>query len=182
MADAPRRTPAERLIRAVPWLALGLGILVFYWVEASLRTTPWVFTDELQWTQLSRAIAATGHAARRGQPTSFASLYSYLIAPAWWFHSTATAYAAIKYLNAVVMCLAVVPTYLLARLLVARRAAVAVALLSIAIPAMTYAASIVPSRSPISGSCSRPGSRFGRWPRRPGAPSCSRSGAQPWGR
>ena len=109
-----------------------------------VRKTPWLFTDELEWSQLSRAIATTGHAARRGEPHSFESLYSFLIAPAWWIHSTADAYAAIKDLNAVVMCLAAVPTYLLARMLLARRPAVVVALLSIAIPAMSYASSIVP--------------------------------------
>ncbi len=74
--------------------ALVLGILVFYGIEASLRRTPWLFTDELEWTQLSRAIASTGHAARRTEPHPFESFYSFLIAPAWWIHSTASAYAA----------------------------------------------------------------------------------------
>ena len=103
-----------------------------------------MFTDELEWTQLSRAIAATGHAARRGQPIFFKSLYSYLIAPAWWIHSTAAAYSAIKGLNAVVMCLAALPAYRLARLLPGRAAAAAVAVGTIAIPAMSYATSVVP--------------------------------------
>src|SRR5690349_9520786 len=135
---------AQRLWRALPWAGLALVILIFYWVEASLRKTPWLFTDELEWSQLSRAIASTGHAARRGDPHSFESLYSFLIAPAWWIHSTAAAYAAIKYLNAVVMCLTALPAYGIARTLLERRAAVVVALLSIAIPAMSYATSIVP--------------------------------------
>ena len=132
------------IARYAPGRRSVLGILVFYWVEASLRRTPWLFTDELEWTQLSRAIAGTGHAARRGEPHSFESLYSFLIAPAWWIHSTSAAYAAVKYINAVVMCLTAVPAYLLARMLVSRRWALAVALLSIAIPAMGYATSIVP--------------------------------------
>ena len=34
----------------------------------AVRKTPRVFTDELQWAQLSRGIAETGHAARRGEP------------------------------------------------------------------------------------------------------------------
>ena len=50
----------------------------------------------------------------------------------------------VKSINAVVMCLTAVPAYLLARMLVSRSWAVAVALLSIAIPAMGYATSIVP--------------------------------------
>ena len=143
-AEAARAGALGRLTRAFPWVGLVLAVLIFYWVEASLRKSPWLFTDELEWSQLSRAIASTGEAARRGQPHSFESLYSYLIAPAWWLHSTAAAYAAIKYLDAVVMCLAAVPTYLLARMLVPRGSAVVVALLSIAIPAMSYATSIVP--------------------------------------
>jgi hypothetical protein len=123
---------------------LGLFVLVFFLVEASLRKTPWLFTDELEWSQLSRAIASTGHAARRGEPHSFESIYAFLIAPAWWIHSTSTAYSAIKDLNTVVMALAAVPTYFLGRMLLSRRVALVVALLSIAIPAMAYATSIVP--------------------------------------
>jgi len=46
--------------------------------------------------------------------------------------------------NAIVMSLAAIPTYFLARMFVTRRSAVAVAVLSIAIPGMSYAASIVP--------------------------------------
>jgi hypothetical protein len=130
--------------RILVLVGLGFVVLVFYFVEASLRKTPWLFTDELEWSQLSRAIASTGHAARRTQAHSFESFYSFLIAPFWWIHSTATAYAAIKYVNAVVMSLTVVPVYLLARMLLSRRASLVVALLSIAIPAMAYATSIVP--------------------------------------
>ncbi len=121
-----------------------MGTLAFYWIEAASRKMPWLFTDELEWTQLSRAIASTGHAARRGQAHSFESLYAYLIAPAWWLPSTASAYDAVKYLNAVVMCGAAIPTFLLARMLVSRRAAMVVALLSISIPAMSYATFVVP--------------------------------------
>ena len=138
------RPLGARAITAAPALGAVLVVVVFYFVEAALRKTPWVFTDELEWTQISRAIASSGHAARRGQPVFFKSLYAYLIAPAWWVHSTATAYALIKGLNSVVMCLTAVPTYLLARMLLPRRAAVAVAALTIAIPAMSYAASIIP--------------------------------------
>ena len=48
---------------------------------AGPRKTPWIFTDELEWTQISRSIASTGHAARRGDPIYFKSLYAYVIAP-----------------------------------------------------------------------------------------------------
>ena len=138
------RTIVDRLLARFPLIALIFAIVIFYAVEAWMRKMPWDFTDELEWTQISRSIAATGHAARRGQPIGFKSLYAFVIAPFWWIHSTATAYAAIKYANALIMSLAAIPTYLLARMLVTRRSAVAVAVLSIAIPAMGYATFILP--------------------------------------
>ena len=61
------------LLAAFPVLVLALVIFVFYAVEAWSRKTPWIFTDELEWTQISRSIAATGHAARRGDPPSTSS-------------------------------------------------------------------------------------------------------------
>ncbi len=145
--SAARQAKRRRSINPAQVVALaGLGFVIFafYGIEASLRKTPWLFTDELEWSQLSRAIATTGHAARRGEPHSFDSLYSFLIAPAWWMHSTANAYETIKLLNVVVMCLTVVPVYLLARMLLSRAVSLVVALLSIAIPAMAYTSSIVP--------------------------------------
>ena len=116
-----------------------------------------MFTDELEWSQISRSIASTGHAARRGEPIFFKSLYAFVIAPFWWIHSTATAYAAIKYVNAVVMTLAAVPTYLLARMLVTRRAAIVVAVLAVAVPGMAYVTTLVPRCSPIPGTRSARG-------------------------
>src|SRR6476646_5336093 len=115
-AEPKRRSVVDRLLAAFPIVAILLVVLAFYAVEAWSRKTPWVFSDELEWTQLSRSIADTGEAARRGDPIYFKSLYSYVIAPFWWIHSTAAAYSAIKYANAVIMTLAAIPTYLLARM------------------------------------------------------------------
>jgi len=138
------RTLVDRLLAAVPIAGIALLVLTFYGIEAWTRKTPWLFTDEVEWTQISRAIASTGHAARRGEPVFFKSFYAYLIAPFWWIHSTHTAYTAIKFANAVIMSLAAVPTYFLARLLVSRRGALVAAVLAIAIPGMSYAATIIP--------------------------------------
>jgi hypothetical protein len=146
--DVARRAPAShRLDRAfalIPVAIVALMVFVFYAVEAWTRRTPWVFTDELEWSQISRAIETTGHAARRGQPLYFKSLYAYWLAPFWVIHSTGTAYAAIKYADAILMPLAAIPTYFLSKMLVSRRAAFAVAVLSICIPAMSYASFIEP--------------------------------------
>jgi hypothetical protein len=135
---------APRAPRFVAVAGVASAILTLYFIEAWLRKTPWVFTDELEWTQISRSIATTGHAARRGEAVNFKSLYPYVLAPWWWIHSTAAAYAAIKYANAVLMALAAVPTYLLARMVISQRAAAMVAALSVLIPGMSYASSLIP--------------------------------------
>ena len=146
VAPPARARSSSRLAQvaaALPLLALAVAVFVFYAVEAYLRKTPWIFTDELEWSQISRAIAETGHAARRGQPISFKSVYVFLIAPFWRIHSTAGAYAAIKYVNALLMPLAAIPTYLLARSVVSRRGALVAAVLSVAVPAMSYSTTII---------------------------------------
>src|SRR5207247_525067 len=102
------------------------------------------FTDELETAQLSRAIAATGHAARRGQPHPFGSLYVFLIAPAWWLHSVLDAYSTIKYLGVALMTSVVFPAYWLARTIVSPRPALFAAAASAAIPAFLYAPMLLP--------------------------------------
>ncbi len=143
-APSAERTPLDRFLAAIPWAVAALTLLSLLFWEVALRRTPTIFTDELEWTQLSRAIAATGHAARRGHSFSFSSLYSYLIAPAWWLGATGRAYGAIKYLNAVVMALAAVPTYLVARDLVPRRVAGVAALAVLCTSAFFYAGYLLP--------------------------------------
>ena len=83
-----RTTPAERtlvdrLLAAVPLLSVFLWLAIVYMIQAWAHKTPWLFGDELELTQLSRAIADTGHAARRGEPYSFTTLWTYVLAPAW---------------------------------------------------------------------------------------------------
>ena len=78
-----RLTIADRLVVALPLASIYLWLSIVYCVEAWKRVTPWLFTDELEYTQLSRAIAATGHAARRGEPHSFRSLYVVVSSPLW---------------------------------------------------------------------------------------------------
>ncbi len=143
-AGLPARSWIDRGLAALPIFALAIVILTFYGYEAWLRKTPWLFADEDEWAQISRAIATTGHAARRGAPISFKSLYAFLIAPMWWIKNTHTAYTAIKYLDAIVMCSAALPTYFLGRMLVSKRSAFAAAVLAIAIPGMSYATFIIP--------------------------------------
>lgn len=138
------RSTLDRFLAAIPVAVVTLILLSILFWEAAARKSPTIFTDELEWAQISRAIAQTGHGARRGAPIGFKSLYAYLIAPGWWLHTTATAYAAIKYLNTVVMALTALPIYFLARLLVSRRAATIAALGTLCTSAFFYAALLLP--------------------------------------
>lgn len=137
------RSYAERLSAALPLTSVYIWLCVIYAFEAWKRSTPWLFTDELELTQLSRSIAATGHAARRGEAHSADTLYAYLTAPMWWIHDVAGAYAAIKYVDVLVMTSVVFPTYFLARMMVGRNAALFAAAGAAAIPSLAYSSYIV---------------------------------------
>ena len=123
--------------------SIYLWLSVVYAFEAWKRATPWLFTDELELTQLSRSIATTGRAARRGQPHSFRSLYTVMTAPVWLIHDVATAYAGIRYLDVFVMTSVVFPVYLLARLVVGKYPALFAAIGVGVTPALAYSSWII---------------------------------------
>jgi hypothetical protein len=142
-ARVRERTLADRILAAFPLLSVFFWLGAVYAWQAWRHGSPWLFTDELQLTQLSRGIAETGHAARRGEPHSFDTLYTYVTAPAWRLGNIHHAYNAVRYFNVVVMTATVFPAYKLARLVVGRRAALFAAAGSIAIPSVAYTGMIV---------------------------------------
>lgn len=137
------RTFADRFLAAFPLLAVFFWLCLIYGWEAWRHGSPWLFGDELELTQLSRAISDTGHAARRGQAHSFDSLYAYFIAPAWGINNVKHAYDAIKYLDVVTMTATAFPAYKIARFLVGRRAALFAATAAVVIPALAYSSMIL---------------------------------------
>ena len=91
---------------------------------------PFIMVDELIYSELARSLAAGDGLEVRGEPYLVSLIYPLLLAPVYaLFDSLPDAYAAVKVVNAVVMSLAAVPAYLLARrvlpagALAARRAA-----------------------------------------------------------
>ncbi|HEY2543594.1 MAG TPA: hypothetical protein VGH92_11140 [Gaiellaceae bacterium] len=146
---------ADRVLAATPLASVYIWLSGVYIVEAWRRSTPWLFGDELEFTQLSRSIAATGHPAERGHPHGADSVFSYLIAPYWRIHDVAAAYAAIKYFDVLVMAAAVFPTYLLARMIVGKTAALFAAAGAGAIPSLAYSSYIVeePIAYPYAALC-----------------------------
>lgn len=145
VTDAVRpRSRLDSFVAVVPVAFAALVILMIMFWEAAVRKSPTIFTDELQWAQLSSAIAHTGHAALPDKTSGFHSLYAYLIAPAWWLGSTHAAYAAIKYLDVVVMSTAAIPIYLLARRLTSPAGAAIAALGTLCTSAFYYATLLLP--------------------------------------
>ena len=136
--DLPQTAWFDRVYRALPVATLFVALLALYAWEAARHSSPWVFTDELELSQISRAIEATGHGARRGEPYFWQTLYTWLIAPAWAIRSTTLAYAFVKYIGVVTMTLTLVPTYFLARTIASPRASLFAAAATASVPALAY--------------------------------------------
>jgi len=147
-ADVPAVQPADRslsdrLFTVLPLLSVYVWLSIVYVVEVWRRFTPWLFGDELEQTQLSRAIAETGHPARRGVRFPAHSLYDYMLAPIWLIQDVSTAYPGAKYVDVLVMTSVVFPTYFLARLVCGRRASLFAAIGAGVIPALAYTGYII---------------------------------------
>jgi hypothetical protein len=154
-AAAAPRTWVDRIVAAVPLLSVFLWLCMLYAWQARNHASPWLFSDELEFSQLSRSIAETGHAARRGDPHYFDTLYVYVLAPAWRLASVGDAYAVVKYIGVFTMTAVVFPTYFLTRTIVSKPAALFSAAAAGAIPALAYAPMIVsePLSYPYAALC-----------------------------
>ena len=145
-AEAARRPRADRLalVRAVPawaWLAglVVVSTVVRYGLGRRI-VAPWIFIDELIYSELAKSFAESGRFLVRDEPTAaYGVVYPLLIAPAWaLFDAVPDAYAAAKAINALVMSLAAVPAYFLARRVLAPALSLLAAALTVAVPSMIY--------------------------------------------
>ena len=113
---------------AVParvWLAAIVVVSIAVRVALARRiVAPWIMVDEIVYSELAKSFAAHGHFLVRGVPShGYGFVYPVLIAPAWrLFGRDPDAYAAAKAINGVLMSLAAIPAYLLARRAAARAA------------------------------------------------------------
>ena len=139
----PATSARARVEGVLPLVGAYLLLATLYSWQAWRRETPTIFSDELELTQISRAIADTGEPGRRGEPYGFSSLVPWLTAPFWWLDPVATAYEALKTFQAFVMAAAVFPAYLLARRVVSVPWAYFAAVATIAAPALSYAPILV---------------------------------------
>ena len=151
MSASPSRV--DRLVGVYPLLLAYIALLIVYAWQTTRHATPWLFTDELEWANLSRGVAHHGVPQLRLENQSFSSLYEYLIAPAWWTATTSSGYATAKYINAAVMTASLFPAYALARLFVPRWSAIACGIATAAIPSLAYVGLLIPEPLAYTWAC-----------------------------
>ena len=144
------RPRSQALVRPrVPaWFWLSAIVVVSIGIRVALErrmVAPWIMIDEIVYSELAKSFAAHGSFLVRGVPShGYGFVYPIVIAPAWrLFTSIPDAYAAAKTINAVVMSLAAVPAYFLARRLLRPSFALAVAALTVAVPSMLYTGTLM---------------------------------------
>jgi 4-amino-4-deoxy-L-arabinose transferase-like glycosyltransferase len=143
-------TRTRTRIASVPiWLWLSALVVVSAGIRLALAKShpaPWIFGDELVYSNLAESVAGTGNFAFRDSPGlhGYGPGYPLLISPAYAvFDDLAHAYAAAKAINALLMSLAAIPVYLIARRMVSVWLAVAAAVLAITIPSFIYTGTIM---------------------------------------
>ncbi len=148
----PRPDFLARFLSVVPLLVVYFALAALYAWPAARRPVPTIFTDELELTQLARAIAHTGEPARRGEPYGLATLVAYVLAPVWWLGSSTASWAAAKLILVLAMTATLFPAYGLARMVVSKWYALVAASAAVAVPALAYSPILVeePLAYPLS--------------------------------
>lgn len=145
LAGAPGAAPDSGWIASIRARAAPLAVTLFALVcivirihQAGKVATPFLLCDEFIYAGVARNLAATGELQWRGQDLVVNPLYSALISPAWYLSSVASAYAAAKALNVVLMTLSAIPFYRWARRSLAPWGAAAVTAVLLLLPEFAY--------------------------------------------
>jgi len=138
----------DRLRRVPPWAWLGVivaGSIVFRAWLGSRMPAPFIFTDELQYQENARSLAAGAGIQVRDEAFGIVSvLYPLVLAPVYLlFDSLPDAYAAARTINAVVMSLAAIPAYLIARRLLPAGLSLLAALFAVSLPSFAYTGTLM---------------------------------------
>jgi hypothetical protein len=138
--------------RALARIPIWVWLTTIVVVSAAFRATlargivaPFILVDEIIWSEVARGIADTGRPLLRGQPDpGYSVVYPLLLSPAYLlFDNLTTAYTAVKTLNAVLMSLAAIPAFLIARRVVRDSYALLAALLAVAVPSLAYTGTVM---------------------------------------
>lgn len=139
MVDRARRIPAWAVLAGIV-----LASTVFRWWYGRGMVAPFIMVDELIYSELARSLASGDGLEVRGEPYLVSLIYPLLLAPVYAVaDALPDAYAAVKALNAIVMSLAAVPAYLLARRVLPAWPSLLAALLAVALPSMVYTGTVM---------------------------------------
>ncbi len=138
----------DRLSRVPVWAWLTVivvGSIAFHAWLGSRMPAPFIFTDELQYQENARSLAAGDGLKVRDAPFGIVSvLYPLLLAPVYLsFDSLPDAYAASRTINAVVMSLAAIPAYLIARRMLPAGLSLLAAVFAVALPSLAYTGTLM---------------------------------------
>src|SRR4029078_8786296 len=132
------------LVRAIPMWAWVAGLVV---VSAGIRyalarriVAPWIMVEELVLSEPAKSFADAGRFLLRGEHTAaYGLVYPALLSPAWaLFDRVPQAYPAANAIHAVIVSLAAIPAYLLARRVCSRPFALGAAVLAMSVPALLF--------------------------------------------
>ena len=134
------RLPASLILGATVVVAAALHIALALGIPS-----PWIVPDEIIYSELARSLAEGGVPRIRGEVSFDWGLgYPALLAPIWAVvDDIGTAYVVAKAWNAVLLASTAVPAYFLARRFVEEKSALIVAALSVSIPPMLYAGTLM---------------------------------------
>ena len=134
-AAAAARVPVWAWLAGLVVLSTGIRYALGRRIVA-----PWIFVDELIYSELGKNLAEHGHLwIRDVSGPGYGLVYPLLIAPAYAaFDALPDAYAAAKGIGALSMSLAAVPAYLLARRVLGQWWSLGAAALTVAVPSMLY--------------------------------------------
>jgi hypothetical protein len=140
LIDRARAVPAWGWLAAIVILSFALRA----WLGRAM-VAPFIMVDELIYSELGRSFAAgDGFRVRDVPAGGFSLVYPVLSSPAYaLFDALPDAYAAVKTVNALLMSLAAVPTYLLARRVVRPPLSLLAAALAVALPSMAYTGTVM---------------------------------------
>ena len=145
----PTGSHPDHLLRRVPaWAWLVVIVAGSFAVRAWLARGmlgPFIMVDELIYSELGRSLADSRELLVRDvSSTGYGIVYPALISPVYAvFEHLTDAYAAVKTLNALLMSLAAIPAYLLARRVVGRGLALLAAVLAVSLPSLVYTGSVM---------------------------------------
>jgi Dolichyl-phosphate-mannose-protein mannosyltransferase len=140
LAAAVRTVPAWVWVAGVVVLSTAIRIAI-----GRRMVAPWIMVDELVYSELAKSFAETGRFAWREEAiNAYGPVYPLLLSPAYLIHDAVpVAYAAAKAMNALLMTMAAVPAYAIARRVVSVPLALLAAVLAVSVPSMLYTGTLM---------------------------------------